>query len=172
FADLPSPLDGIFASDASNDALGVFIKLPADPSPLVSAFPLLPNWRSSLEGYIGNAEAWAVEMLVETLVNMGARSNTLTLLCDNTNVVDGWSRGWSPNALNNAAFARLFDAAEKYDLAFNIEYVSTHDNPADEISRLKIPEGAVVLQPPLAPSPPVGTQGGPPPFAVSCYFSA
>ncbi|GAA5965096.1 hypothetical protein JCM10213_001379, partial [Rhodosporidiobolus nylandii] len=42
FADLPSPLDGIFASDASNDALGVFIKLPADPSPLVSAFPLLP----------------------------------------------------------------------------------------------------------------------------------
>ncbi|GAA5941281.1 hypothetical protein JCM10213_007474 [Rhodosporidiobolus nylandii] len=170
FADLPPSVDAIFASDASNEAIGIFYKAPHQPFPLVAAFKLLQDWRIKLDAYIGSAESWGVEALLDLIVRLDIRDATVTLLCDNMNIVDGWSRGWSQNALNNASFARMFDVADKAGLHLEIEYIATDLNPADEVSRCKLPAGARCLPEDLFPSPPPGCEGGPDPLLLSSYF--
>ncbi|GAA5832047.1 hypothetical protein JCM11251_002799 [Rhodosporidiobolus azoricus] len=172
FAALPPFLEGTLASDASNEALGIWIDRPEQVSPLFRSFRLVDDWRTVFDAYIGNAESWAVEALVEALIKMGVRNHTLVLLCDNLNVVQGWQKGWSHNRANNLSFRRLFAYAFHADLHLEIEYVSTHDNPADAISRLNDPEDATKIpdDSPFLPLPPPGTVGGPSPFCEQPLF--
>ncbi|GAA5984205.1 hypothetical protein JCM11641_005148 [Rhodosporidiobolus odoratus] len=171
FGETPETFEGSFSSDASNFAVGFPLKTPSIPQAYYFAYDLVPGWKLLLEAYIGNAEAWGVEMLVETLAKMGVRHRTLTLDCDNTNVVDSWQRGWSWKSKTNASLLRLLDLANKFDLFLDLSYIPTELNPADCVSRLEPPEDALPLPEEFIPSRPPGVQGGISPYATQSPLS-
>lgn len=161
FAARPEELEGFYVSDASNKGLGVYVKLEF-LAPMTASFSLDDKWKDKDGAYIGNAEAWAVEALLEVVIKMGASNHAVTLWCNNSNVVDAWAKGWSVNALLNDSITRMSQLVFLYNIRLYIEHIGTADNPADAVSRIPpfdkhtFPEG-------LAPSPPPGSRLGPDP---------
>ncbi|GAA5984988.1 hypothetical protein JCM10908_002478 [Rhodotorula pacifica] len=166
FAALPRTYRAEVATDASNVALGVWIREPGC-APMVASYPLMPEWREKLEAYIGNPEAWAVEAAVDTLIRRDVRDALVEVLCDNTNVVDAWRKGWSRNALLNLSIARLLDATAQVGIALFISYVATDENPADAVSRLEPVPGSFEITESERSYRPFGTEGGRDPFSLT-----
>jgi hypothetical protein len=127
FADVPPPVKGMVASDASNIGIGGYFAFEDEdllPNPAFFSIPLLEGWQSlnrielGTEAIISNAEAWGVEAAIEVVLKLGVRSRTVIIKFDNTTFVDGWKKGWSRSTRNNAAIARLWILLDKteYDL--------------------------------------------------------
>ncbi|GAA5842649.1 hypothetical protein JCM5353_008002 [Sporobolomyces roseus] len=174
---LPPPLfKGVFASDASNSSIGIWVQREQQDGsleiPRYVKFDLSEDWRGKFEAYIGNAEAWAVETLVETLVKMGAKDCSLRLLCDNTNVVEAWSKGWSRNALLNLSIYRINQVASAFNLHIILQYIPSLENPSDPISRNDYPMNSLPLPPHHLPFPSPGCIGGSKPFSDCTTFTA
>lgn len=167
------PLDefpAYFTADASNSALGIYIRTPsqmADP-PIVytKSFTLLPDWRTRFRAKdvdISHAEAWAFETLLEAAVRMGARNCRVKLRTDNMLWLLSYKKGWSADGLRNAAIARVNALAAYYSLTLDIEYIASAENEADAVSRGETVPGA--LPPPFPLSIPCGSPGGLDPFS-------
>jgi hypothetical protein len=161
FAEAPSPAKIFAASDASNEAMGVYLQREQDPVPLVAAYKLRLGWRAAAkENYIGTAEAWAVEALLESVVRLGTRNASVVLLCDNTNVIDAFARGWSRNALLNLSISRILAVSAAVNLDVSIQYIRSEDNPADAVSRLIPVPGTAPLPASATAVAPFGAEGG------------
>jgi hypothetical protein len=166
FAPAPDPFEGTFACDASNLALGIFIETGGEK--MTASFSLSEDWRNKFEGaYIGNAEAWAVEGLLEAIVRLGGGGHSVTILCDNTNVVEAWSKGWSRNVLLNSSLLRIFQLLFLYKIRLYLQYIPSEQNPADEVSRSLPFDVHSFPDPSLRPNAPPGTRNGPDPFSTT-----
>ncbi|GAA5882356.1 hypothetical protein JCM16303_004086 [Sporobolomyces ruberrimus] len=172
FGPPPPLLHGTFACDASNVAIGIFLQLDGSSTPLVAKFDLDPTWREKHDAYIGNAEAWSVEALVEALVRLGVRNRSVRIVCDNSNVDEAWSKGWSKNALLNLSIVRLLDLSFTFNLYLTLDWIESAKNPADAISRNVFPSGTVQLDSSSRPFNPPGSAGGSDPRLLSTKFMA
>lgn len=163
FAAAPPAYPGYFACDASDNMLGIYLRLGAKaPVVYTRAWSLVEGWRdvyASRAANIFNPEAWAVEALLEIVVRIGAKECTVVVYSDNTTVIQAFEKGWSRNALLNASIARLNNVSSELNIHLSLRYVRSADNPADAVSR-----GVTVVdaeEVPFPSHPPPGTQGGP-----------
>ncbi|GAA5982319.1 hypothetical protein JCM11641_002009 [Rhodosporidiobolus odoratus] len=176
----PPEADILIATDASEKGLGILIVPPSSPpipslslpqQKLTAAYPLEEGWKKTLGGYIGNAEAWAVEVAVEILILSSFRNLSILILCDNDNFVKAWAKGWSRNALVNLSILRLSELSCLAGNNIRIEYIESAKNPADPVSRFEPVEGALPFPSTSLPKAPYGTVGGRSPAEQRSYLA-
>lgn len=110
------------------------------------AWRFLPGWESERRKILW-AEAVGFELLVRTIIAMGANPGHLVVYGDNDGVVKGWWNGRSANEETNNVFKRIHAVCESSGITIHTRYVSTHSNPADDPSRGRFPPRSLLLPP-------------------------
>jgi hypothetical protein len=108
------------------------------------AWKLKPGWKAGGRD-IGWAEMVAVELAVTVLIALGLNSVHFILRSDNQGVCGATAGGKSRNPEQNDILRRTVELFRDNDIWFTIEWVSTHNNPADDPSRGKLPPLADII---------------------------
>jgi hypothetical protein len=87
----------------------------------------------------------AVELAVTALIALGLKSVHYILRSDNKGVCGATAGGKSRNLEQNDILRRTVELFRDNDIWFSIEWVSTHDNLADDPSRGKLPPVADIM---------------------------
>ncbi|KAK4698201.1 hypothetical protein P7C70_g8082, partial [Phenoliferia sp. Uapishka_3] len=132
------PLD-IFGWDLSSDACDEGMGIVATPYESAEGYafhvPLPAGWKD-IEGlHIGPAEGWAVELLLDAAIALDVHDCTVELWCDNDGFSLSFPKGYSRNKAQNDSIARMNAKAAARNIRVLIPRISTHDNPADSVSR-------------------------------------
>ena len=97
------------------------------------AWKLLPGWNQNGRD-IGWAKAVAMELLIQTILQLGCPSG-IKVHGDNTGIVEGWWMGRSRNTETNRVFRKIHILLDEKDIVLTTRYVNTAHNPADNPSR-------------------------------------
>ena len=86
----------------------------------------------ALQYHINILEMFAVEKMLKRFAR---RHNSISILSDNTTVINILRRGHSSTAVLNNAVIRIYQWVLERDISFQISYVPKWMNPADAMSR-------------------------------------
>lgn len=98
------------------------------------AWRLIDGWKSDQRSIVW-LEAIAMEFLVYVLEEAGFRDCHLTVRGDNQGVIGSYAKGRCSNFEVNSCIRRTNPVLSSSNIALNIVYIASDDNPADPISR-------------------------------------
>jgi hypothetical protein len=98
------------------------------------AWKLKPGWQEEGKN-IGWAEMVAVELALQTLVALGHRDQHFVIFSDNQGVVGSLRAGISRGTAQHAILQKIVGLMQDHKIWLTTEWVSTHDNLADGLSR-------------------------------------
>lgn len=98
------------------------------------AWRLIDGWKSDQRSIVW-LEAIAMEFLVYILEEAGFRDCHLTVRGDNQGVIGSYAKGRCSNFEVNSCIRRTNPVLSSSNIALNIVYIASDDNPADPISR-------------------------------------
>lgn len=129
----PLPNDDALYVDASTDwGIGLLL------NGRWLAWKFHDGWRS--EGRdIGWAEMVAVELALRSLVAIGRHDTHVIIHSDNQGVVHSVAAGRSRGCQQNAILRHIVHLIQTHKVWVTTTWISTHDNPADPISRGTLP---------------------------------
>ena len=103
------------------------------------------SWHTS-DRDIGWAEMVGVELAARYVEHDGGiRDAEVPIHCDNQGVVAAYNNGRSRNFHVNESIRRVDAIGMKLNVQFVLEYVPSLENPADSVSRGKLPKGRARL---------------------------
>ncbi|KAF7306192.1 hypothetical protein MIND_00409500 [Mycena indigotica] len=110
------------------------------------------NWKSR-QRHIGWLETVAIELLVLTLESLDFENAYLLVHSDNQGVIGAFDKGRSRNPDINLSLRRIFVALAARNIALDLVYIPSANNPADPLSRGILPKAASRISPlPCLPS--------------------
>ncbi|KAF7300881.1 Reverse transcriptase ribonuclease h [Mycena kentingensis (nom. inval.)] len=98
------------------------------------AFRMKEGWKSKSR-HITWLEAIALEFMVYTIEAAGLCDANLKIYSDNQGVIGAFRKGRSPNSEINLAIRRMEVVLDARNIALELEYVPSMENPADKLSR-------------------------------------
>ena len=129
----PSPSADKLYVDASTDwGIGLLI------NGRWLAWQLCGNWQSDGRD-IGWAEMVAVELAMRSLIAAGFHDTHVIINSDNQGVVHSIRAGHSRGCQQNAILRHIVHLIQSHNIWITTNWISTHDNPADPLSRGTFP---------------------------------
>ncbi|KAF7304606.1 hypothetical protein MKEN_01174500 [Mycena kentingensis (nom. inval.)] len=101
---------------------------------LWDAFKTIEGWKSKSR-HITWLEAVALELIVYTVEEAGLHDAYLRVYSDNQGVIGAFRKGRSPNSEINLAIRRMEVVLDARNIALELVYVPSLENPADKLSR-------------------------------------
>jgi len=98
------------------------------------AWKLRHGWQTEGRN-IGWAEMVAVELALRTLIAQGIKGQHFIIHSDNQGVVGSLRSGISRGTTQNAILRKIVGLMQENKIWLTTEWVSTHENPADDLSR-------------------------------------
>lgn len=144
---IPGPITAIDIAAYSDASSGVGVAITIGNR--WRAWRLVPGWKAENRD-IGWAEAVGFYFLAATILACHSNSDHFKVYGDNQGIVEGWWKGRSRNKPTNEIFKRISELARNSQSSFYTRYVPSKLNPADDPSRGKYYNLALLL-----PAPPI-----------------